>query len=271
VIRDPQLLRLDFGIMALHSMLTATFVVLPLALRDYAGLAAEHHWYVYLPVMVFAMLLMVPFIIIAEKKRRMKTVFTASVLALGVGEVIFMLGYESVTGIVLGLFIFFTAFNVLEASLPSLVAKMVSPDNKGTAMGVYSSSQFLGAFFGGVLGGWLYGAVGFEAVFGLCAGVAVVWFMVAATMQSPRYLSSHLVRVGPVDEKQARHLATEFTKVTGVAEAVVIAEDGIAYLKVDLHALDRKALKAFAVDDNSVDNADIKTAVGEQATVGRSN
>jgi MFS family permease len=271
VIRDPQLLRLDFGIMALHSMLTATFVVLPLALRDYAGLATDHHWYVYLPVMVFAMLLMVPFIIIAEKKRRMKTVFTASVLALGVGEVIFMLGYESVTGIVLGLFIFFTAFNVLEASLPSLVAKMVSPDNKGTAMGVYSSSQFLGAFFGGVLGGWLYGAVGFEAVFGLCAGVAVVWFLVAATMQSPRYLSSHLVRVGPVNENQARHLATEFTKVTGVAEAVVIAEDGIAYLKVDLHALDREALKAFAVDDNTVDNADIETAVGEQATASHSN
>lgn len=260
VVRDTQLLRLDFGIMALHAMLTATFVVLPLALRDYAGLDTNHLWYVYLPVMLFAMVLMVPFIIIAEKKRRMKTVFGAAVLALGVGELIFMLGYESVTGIVLGLFIFFTAFNVLEASLPSLVAKMVSPDNKGTAMGVYSSSQFIGAFFGGVLGGWLHGVSGFEAVFGLCAGLAVVWFLLAATMQSPRYLSSHLVRVGPVSKEQAQHLVTEFTQVTGVAEAVVIAEDGIAYLKVDLHALDREALKAFAVEDESVDNADMQTA-----------
>lgn len=263
VIRDPQLLRLDFGIMTLHMMLTSTFVVLPLALRDHAGLVADHHWYVYLPVMVFAMLLMIPFIIIAEKKRRMKTVFTASVLTLGIGELIFLLGYDSITGIVLGLFVFFTAFNVLEASLPSLVAKMVSPDNKGTAMGVYSSSQFLGAFFGGVLGGWLYGAIGFEAVFGLGAGLAAVWFVVAATMQSPRYLSSHLVRVGPVSEQQAQHLVGEFTKVTGVAEAVVIAEDGVAYLKVDLHALDREALKAFAADDEGVDNTEMKTAVGE--------
>jgi MFS family permease len=266
VVRDPQLLRLDFGIMCLHAMLTATFVVLPLSLRDHAGLIVDHHWYVYLPVMVFAMLLMVPFIIIAEKKRRMKTVFTASVVALGVGELIFMLGYDSITGIVLGLFIFFTAFNVLEASLPSLVAKMVSPDNKGTAMGVYSSSQFIGAFFGGVSGGWLYGAYGFEAVFGLCAGLSAVWFLAAATMQSPRYLSSHLVRVGPVSEEQARHLVGEFTKVTGVAEAVVIAEDGVAYLKVDLHALDREALKAFAVADEGVDNVGRKTAVGEQVT-----
>ncbi len=256
VIGDPQLLRLDFGIMVLHMMLTATFVVLPLALRDHAGLAAAHHWYIYLPVMVFAMLLMVPFIIIAEKKRRMKTVFTASVLVLGVGQLIFMFGYDSITSIVLGLFIFFTAFNVLEASLPSLVAKMVSPDNKGTAMGMYSSSQFLGAFFGGVLGGWLYGAMGFEAVFGLCAGMAAVWFLVAATMQSPRYLSSHLVRVGSISEERARHLVGEFTRVTGVAEAVVIAEDGVAYLKVDLHALDREALKAFAADDESIGNAE---------------
>lgn len=256
VISDPQLLRLDFGIMVLHMMLTATFVVLPLALRDHAGLAAAHHWYIYLPVMVFAMVLMVPFIIIAEKKRRMKTVFTASVLVLGVGQLIFMFGYDSITSIVLGLFIFFTAFNVLEASLPSLVAKMVSPDNKGTAMGMYSSSQFLGAFFGGVLGGWLYGAMGFEAVFGLCAGMAAVWFLVAATMQSPRYLSSHLVRVGPISEERARHLVGEFTRVTGVAEAVVIAEDGVAYLKVDLHALDREALKAFAADDESIGNAE---------------
>lgn len=256
VIRDPQLLRLNFGIMILHMMLTATFVVLPLALRDHAGLVAEQHWYIYLPVMVFAMLLMVPFIIIAEKKRRMKTVFTASVLVLGIGQLIFMFGYNSITSIVLGLFIFFTAFNVLEASLPSLVAKMVSPDNKGTAMGMYSSSQFLGAFFGGVLGGWLYGAVGFEAVFGLCAGMAAVWFLVAATMQSPRYLSSHLVRVGPISEERARHLVGEFTRVTGVAEAVVIAEDGVAYLKVDLHALDREALKAFSVNDEFVDKAE---------------
>ncbi len=256
VIRDPQLLRLNFGIMILHMMLTATFVVLPLALRDHAGLVAEQHWYIYLPVMVFAMLLMVPFIIIAEKKRRMKTVFTASVLVLGIGQLIFMFGYNSITSIVLGLFIFFTAFNVLEASLPSLVAKMVSPDNKGTAMGMYSSSQFLGAFFGGVLGGWLYGAMGFEAVFGLCAGMAAVWFLVAATMQSPRYLSSHLVRVGPISEERARHLVGEFTRVTGVAEAVVIAEDGVAYLKVDLHALDREALKAFSADDEFVDKAE---------------
>lgn len=267
VVKDAQLLRLDFGIFALHMMLTATFVVLPLALRDAAGLDTEHHWYVYLPVMLLSMLMMIPFVIIAEKKRRIKSIFTACVVALGVAEVMFMTFNDSLYGIVVGLFIFFTAFNALEATLPSLIAKVVSPDNKGTAMGVYSSSQFMGAFFGGTLGGWLYGIGGFEAVFGFCVAVTMVWFFVAATMQSPRYLSSHLVRVGKVDEAQARHLVGELTKVTGVAEAVVIPEDGIAYLKVDLRALDREALRAFAEQDEPVAEGE-ETAASKPATAG---
>lgn len=264
VVTNPQLLRLDFGILALHMMLTATFVVLPLALRDHAGLDAANHWYVYLPVMLLSMVLMVPFVIIAEKKRRMKAVFGAAVLLLAVAELAFMLGYDSMTGIIFGLFVFFTAFNVLEATLPSLIAKVASPDNKGSAMGVYSSSQFLGAFFGGTLGGWLYGQSGLEAVFGMCAALAVVWFFVAATMQSPRYLSSHLVRVGPITKERARHLVGEFTKVTGVAEAVVIAEDEIAYLKVDLHALDREALKAYSVDLDPIQSDDVTENVSSE-------
>lgn len=269
VIRDAQLLRLDFGILILHMILTATFVVLPLALRDHAGLDVADHWYVYLPAMLFSAVLIVPFVILAEKKRRMKTVFSAAVLLLGVAELAFMAGYQSITGIVIGLFIFFTAFNVLEATLPSLIAKVAAPDNKGTAMGVYSSSQFMGAFFGGTLGGWLYGVSGMEAVFGLCAGMAVVWFFLAATMQSPRYLSSHLVRVGPVSEEQAKHLVGDLTAVTGVAEAVVIAEDGIAYLKVDLHALDREALRAYSVEDDLTEAEQSASAAKAGATVGQ--
>ena len=247
VVTDKQLLRLNFGVLVLHMMLTATFVVLPLALRDVAKLATADHWLVYLPVMGLSMLTMIPFVILAEGKRRMKEVFGAAVMTLAVAEVVLVFMYQSVAGIVFSLFLFFVAFNVLEATLPSLVAKMVSPDRKGTAMGVFSSSQFLGAFFGGTLGGTLHGAFGIEAVFGLCAVLATVWFMVASTMQSPRYLSSYLVKVGDVDEKRAKRLVVELTGITGVAEAIVIVEDGIAYLKVDLKALDREALKQYSV------------------------
>ncbi len=256
VIKDKQLLRLDAGVLILHMMLTATFVVLPLALRDVAQLTTADHWMVYLPVMFLSMLTMIPFVILAESKRRMKEVFGAAVMTLAVAEVVLVFMYQSVAGIVFSLFLFFVAFNVLEATLPSLVAKMVMPDRKGTAMGVFSSSQFLGAFFGGTLGGTLHGVFGIEAVFGLCAALAVVWFMLVSTMQSPRYLSTYLVKVGDVDEKRAKRLVVELTGITGVAEAIVIIEDGIAYLKVDLKALDREALKKYSVayPENEVNN-----------------
>ena len=168
-------------------------------------------------------------------------------MTMGIAEVGFLLLYHSLTGIVFALFLFFIAFNVLEATLPSLIAKIAAPDHKGTAMGVYSSSQFIGAFTGGVLGGWLHEHYSIGAVFGLAAGMAMVWFLLAASMQNPRYLSSYMVKVGQVNDIQAKQLVNELTSVRGVAEAVVVVEDGIAYLKVDLHALDREALRAFSV------------------------
>ncbi|MEW5755103.1 MAG: MFS transporter [Pseudomonadota bacterium] len=251
VLRDTQLQRLNFGILSLHMMLTATFVVMPLALQDIAGLDKAHHWYIYLPVLLFGLFLMVPFIIIAESKRKMKQVFVGAIIALVVAELSLVFWHSSVMSIITALLIFFIAFNVLEASLPSLVAKEVTPDRKGTAMGVYSTAQFLGAFIGGALGGWLHGKYGIGAVFMMCALVAFVWFFVAATMRNPRYLSSYLVRVGPVDAKRAEELAIAMTAVTGVAEALVIPEDGVAYLKVDLHALDKSEILKFAVPDEA--------------------
>jgi MFS family permease len=250
VLADTQLLRLDFGILVLHMILTASFVVLPLALRDYAGLSADHHWYVYLPVLLLAVAIMVPFIIIAEAKRRMKQVFVGGILTIALAQMTLAFVHTSLIGIVIALVIMFAAFNVLEASLPSLVSKAVSADRKGTAMGVYSSSQFFGAFLGGVVGGWLHGVVGLDGVFIFCSISALLWFMVAATMHSPRYLSSYLVRVGEVTEQQAHDIALQMTSVKGVAEALVMPEDGVAYLKVELHALDKEALSKFSVADD---------------------
>jgi len=249
VLKDRQLLRLDFGILVLHMMLTATFVVMPLALRDFAGLAAADHWYVYFPVLVIALGLMVPFIIIAEKKRKMKQVFVGAIAGLIVAELLLVFAYQNLYGIVAALLIFFVAFNTLEASLPSLVSKTVKPDRKGTAMGIYSSSQFFGAFIGGALGGWLHGEFGIEAVFMMSASLAVLWFIAAMTMQNPSYLTSYMVRVGDVDEQRARVMEAKMATITGVTEIYIVPETGVAYLKVDLHGLDREALLKFAVDD----------------------
>lgn len=249
VLADGQLLRLNYGVFALHLILTATFVTVPQVLVQKIGLPGADHWMIYLGVMVLAFIVMVPFIIIAEKKRRMKQIFTGAivVLMLSLWQMAYMEG--TLVGMVIGLFFFFLAFNLLEASLPSLVSKIAPPDKKGTAMGVYTSSQFMGAFVGGVSGGWLYQHVGSESVFLFGAMAAAVWVLLAATMKNPRYLSSHMLNVGTITAADARHLVTQLTQIKGVAEAVVIHEDGVAYLKVDSHAVDFDELNKFSVSE----------------------
>ncbi|MBD3609183.1 MAG: MFS transporter, partial [Gammaproteobacteria bacterium] len=160
------------------------------------------------------------------------------------------LAQTSLMGSIIMLWLYFAAFNLLEASLPSLISKVAPPQSKGTAMGVYSSAQFLGIFVGGIVGGYLHGQVGIEGVFYFDVAVLSVWLLVAMTMKHPRYLVSQLIKVKVENEEQARRLSVELTGVRGVAEAVIIVEDGIAYLKVDKRALDREALHRFAAHES---------------------
>jgi predicted MFS family arabinose efflux permease len=244
VFANPELIRLDFGIFCLHLILTATFVVLPLVLRDSLQLPTADHWHIYLPVFVLAILSMVPFVILAEKKRKMKPVFLAFIGLIAVSDVGFAwLGdhYWMVFGL---LYLFFTGFNLLEATLPSMVSKIAPPDLKGTAMGVYSTAQFLGAFAGGVGAGWIYGRYGIAPVFLYCAAAGLSWLLVAAFMAAPRHLSTLLVNVDGITAEKAASLAQQLMGIPGIAEAVVVAEDGVAYLKIEKDRLDRAALGA---------------------------
>jgi MFS family permease len=248
VLGNPGLLRLDAGILILHMILTSVFVALPLALRDSANLQSGDHWMFYLPVLLLAMGLMIPFVVIAEKRRRMKGVFLVSVCSLVVAELGFLALHETVWGLAFSLLLFFTAFNILEATLPSLIAKTAPADSKGTAMGVYSTSQFVGAFLGGLLGGWMFSRFGFSGVFLLGAGMAGFWLLVAAGMEQPQYLNSHLLRVGAMDAAQARELEMQLLAIPGVGDAAVAAEEGVAYLKVDPQLIDFAALDEFSIN-----------------------
>lgn len=245
VLVDTQLIRLDIGILILHLSLTATFVVLPLSLR--AVLDPSYHWQVYLSVLVISMILAVPFIIIGEKYRLLKQVFSGAVIVLGCAQ--FLLGYleHTLAGLFIGLLLYFLAFNLLEALLPSLVSKTAHAGSKGTAMGVYSSSQFFGAFLGGVIGGWLHHHYADSALFIFCAALIVLWAGLALTMRQPRYLSNHLLSIGALSQEEAGELSQRLLQIPGVAEAVVIIEDQVAYLKVD-----RKTLDAAALDELSM-------------------
>lgn len=185
VIRDSQLLRLDFGIFTLHMLITSSFTVLPLVLRDAVAFDPARHWQLYLPVLLLSVAAMVPFIILAEKKGLMKDIFLGAIILLALSELGLALFHQRLFIIALLLFLFFTSFNLLEATLPSLVSRMTTPETKGTALGVYSSSQFLGAFIGGGVGGWMLGVFGPAGVFASCASMALLWSIFAAGMKLP--------------------------------------------------------------------------------------
>jgi predicted MFS family arabinose efflux permease len=191
--------------------------------------------------LVLAFIAMVPFMIVAEKRRKIKPVFLGAVALLGVMELLMAASLASSLVFLAGLFLFFTAFNLLEATLPSLMSKAAPAGSKGTASGIYSTCQFMGAFLGGTGGGWLLQEYGVEAVFACATAMIAIWFAVAVTMSTPRFLTSLQV---PLEGQDPAVVEARLEALPGVAEVVIIAEEQAAYLKVDNKLFDRQTLKS---------------------------
>ncbi|MCC6198101.1 MAG: MFS transporter [Burkholderiales bacterium] len=191
VVRDPQLLRLSYGTFALHAALMALFTRLPFALRD-MGLPSERHWVVYLPVLAVSVALMLPFLRQVDRAQRSKPLMNGAVIVLLAGIAGIALSLSSLATLYVALTVFFAAFNLLEAMLPSLVSKYAAAEARGAAIGINSSAQFLGAFAGAAVGGWLAEHAGDTAVFVFCLGLAAAWLVATATMAPPgRYARNY--------------------------------------------------------------------------------
>ncbi|NTV10357.1 MAG: MFS transporter [Zoogloea sp.] len=241
VLRDPQLLRLNFGIFSLHLIQTAMFMVVPRLLVDHGGLVAGEHWKVYLPVVLVSFVAMVPAVIVAEKKQLMKPVFVGAVALLVVAQSVFLEGYDAFWPVVAGLLVFFIAFNVLEATLPSMISRIAPPQAKGSALGVYNTTQSVGLFLGSSLGGWLAQHHGDAAVFLACGVFALLWLGVAAGMRPPPKVAyRELPLPAGADLDALKALIVEFP---GVREAVIEPERRIAYLKVNMDGWDETRLR----------------------------
>lgn len=180
---NPHLQRLNAGIFLQHAILTATFFAVPLLLQQQMS---EGHltrqWHFYMPMMLTAFLLMVPFIIVAEKKQRVKQVFLLAVLTTATTQGLLVFFHSHWFALCVLMLLYFIAFNFLEANLPSLISKQANPNNKGTAMGIYSSSQFLGIFTGGSMAGILFQYTGSAGLFTMNAILACLWFILAMPM-----------------------------------------------------------------------------------------
>jgi MFS family permease len=248
VLSHSQLLRLDFGVMILHFVMTGTMFTLPLIwVHDY-GFDVKHHWWLWLPVFTLSVIPVLPLIILGEKKKQLKQVVVIAVLALTIACLLIWEIHNSWWALAMSIWLFLVGFNLLEASLPSLVAKFAPAAHKGTAMGAFSSAQFLGAFLGATSAGWITQHHGESNVFLINALLAAIWLLLVISMRNPPYLSSELINIGDVGKEQARALVAKLTAIRGVAEAVVIPEDGVAYLKVDQKALDREALLDYSIE-----------------------
>ncbi|MCR3755807.1 MAG: putative major facilitator superfamily transport protein YajR [Sodalis sp. Psp] len=241
ILSNLQLLKLNLGIFCLHALLMLNFIALP-PIMTHAGFPPADQWQVYLVTMLISFAAMVPIIIYAEMKRRMKGVFIGCVIQLTLVELILLAADGNLWLIFFGIQLFFLAFNVMETLLPSLISKESPAGCKGTAMGVHSTSQFLGVAFGGSLGGCLFQFQGTWLVFLVCIAIALILWLVSTTLREPPYISRLRIALtsrATADGQLVQHLRAQ----PGVTEVVVVPEECSAYIRVDTKQTNRAELE----------------------------
>jgi len=246
VLKIGDLNRLHIGIFALHLTMTAIFVILPHQLSEVMGLSVRQQGLVYLPLLFIGFAVAIPFIIIAEKKRKMRQVFLGAIALMTAALALLALGSQVGVGIILGLLLYFMGFNLLEATIPSWISKRAPVANKATAMGLNSSSQFFGAFVGGAMGGLLLTQPNLLA-WGILALIMGAALLIIIPIAQPPYLSSTTVTIPKNIDIQ--DWSRQILAVDGVDELVVMAKEQVAYLKLDKTQLtdtSRQALSHLA-------------------------
>ncbi|GAA0296137.1 MFS transporter [Psychrosphaera haliotis] len=245
---NRQLLRLDFGVLVLHLMMTSMFIAIPVLFSN-SGFLVSDHWVAYLPILLLSFVFMVPMLIIAAKKGQEKQFFLVAIVMLIMASVGLAIQTDFTT-IIAMLFVFFIGFNFLEASLPAHVSRISPAGQKGTAMGVYSSSQFLGAFFGGITGGYVAETFGFSYLFASNAALALLWFVFASGMVLP--ISSKRVSI-PFEfsnTANAERLIEQICQCAGVVEATLVEDENRIYLKVDKQSYDQVSVDQLVTNFN---------------------
>ena len=239
VLKMGDLNRLHISVFALHLLLTAMFIYMPSQLIQVADIPLASHGWVYLPLLIISLFFAFPSIILAEKYRQMRGIFLTAIAGIVLGLLVLIFGFESKYILLLGLGLFFVAFNVMEALLPSWLSKSAPIQSKATAMGVNASSQFLGAFVGGMIGGQLLLLNNTSMGWGILTAIAVLWLLISFGLVQPRYLSS-LVLALP-ESKQTDEWTSQLLAIRGIEEVVVMPDQQFAYVKIDKQLIDEAA------------------------------
>jgi MFS family permease len=172
-----ELIAVDFSVFSLHLILASGFIVMPLLIMENQIVSMINNWQLYLPAVLLSFIGMIPLIIISEKFKKTKYILLLSIFLLIISQIIFYISNLNFSIFLITLTIFFVAFNTVEAILPSLLSKTASASKRGLAMGIFSTSQFLGTFIGGVIGGLIYDIYDLNSVFLFTIFVAIIWWL----------------------------------------------------------------------------------------------
>ena len=246
VLKNRQLLNLDFGIFALHAAQMALFTALPFAMTQ-LGLEKIQHWKVYLPSTVAGLVVMVPLIIIGETRNRLKQVFILGIVCIAAAQIGLLSGMHSIWLITVYLIVYFIGFNVLEASLPSMVSKIAPSDLKGTAMGVYNTMQSVGLFVGGAAGGLLFQKYGFVGVFAFCSTLMLLWLVLAVLSPAPKPVKNLSYPVGGVWQGNQEGLYRALSELEGVEDISFSFDRQTVYIKVLQKGFDQAAAEDIII------------------------
>ncbi|MCK5813645.1 MAG: MFS transporter [Cocleimonas sp.] len=244
-LRNPTLIRMNIGVFILHTILSANFIVIPLIFRDSLGFASVEHWKIYLPVLLLSFILSIPLIIIAEKYQKIKPLFIASVVILIIAQFAMGLMNNTLFTLLFAFLIFFIGFNFLEAVQPSLVAKYANVNNKGTAMGIFSTAQFMGIFVGGSLGGLVLTHWGVQGVLFFGAIMATLWLIVALGLPQPKFYRSMVFKLNKTALSDPNKTSQQLNQIAGIKESAISLEEGSAYLKIDKNQFSEEELKPY--------------------------
>jgi len=244
ILGDAQLMRLNFSIFTLHFLLTSFFVAFPMRLAQFEIELSDHSW-IYLVTMVAAVILMLPMIIFAEKKRQHARVMLLGVILIAAVQFSFGLFEFPILFVLIAMVVYFTGFNLMEALLPSMISRIAPLSGKGTALGVYSTSQFLGAFMGGPIAGLTIQYYEMNGVYLIGGFMALIWTVILLGLKNPPVLTAYTLTMPDVAKDAFPSLVDEIKAIEGVSEAIALPEAGAVYLKVDKKQLDEEKLSKY--------------------------
>lgn len=249
VLANGQLMRLNFGILALQSVMMAIFASLPHALEQ-LNMPRTSQWQIYLPAVLLGLILMIPAIIVGETRNKLKAVFVSGIVLILLALCGLLAGIHSLLAIGIALVVYFIGFNILEASLPSIVSKIAPGNLKGTAMGVYNTAQSLGVFIGGAAGGRLYEHLGFGGVFAFGTVLTGLWLVVAATAKPPAAIKNLMLPVPAHWQNATSKLTAQLRQLQGISAIDFSADGQTLYLKVPQKGFDEESIRQILATES---------------------